>query len=167
MADLTYTQLKTYADTNINTNNANSITGALHNTMLNYLIQGLAGKEFDSTKPYKDGQTLLYEDATFGWELWVADADVAAGSWSSSNFTRITKRAEKITASSTPYTGIELGTKTYAHNMGHTNFMVQAFESSGANIPLQITAKSNTTITITSAKNYANAVILIIEIVIS
>lgn len=167
MADESYNTVYTYLNTNINTNNANSITGAKHNVAENKLLSGLAGKGFDSTRPYKANQVLTYNDATWGLEVWIAPADVAAGTWSSSNFTRVTKRAEKITASTTPYTGIEAGTKTYAHNMGHTDFVIQAFESTGANIPLQVTAKSNTLITITSAKSYANAVILINEIVIS
>ena len=38
MAEKTDIQLQTYADTNINTNGANAITGALHNTMLTDMI---------------------------------------------------------------------------------------------------------------------------------
>ncbi len=38
MAVKTDAQLQAYADTNINTNGANAITGALHNTMLTDLI---------------------------------------------------------------------------------------------------------------------------------
>jgi len=167
MADRTYTQNKNYADTNINTNNANSITGALMNTMLNYLIEGYGGKEFDSTRPYKQGQVLAYNDGTWGYELWVAPGDVSAASWNSASFTRLSKRSEKITASDTPYTGIEAGTKQYSHNIGHVDFTIQAFDSSGALIPLNVTAKSTTKITIQSAQNYSNAVIYINEIVIS
>jgi len=166
MADLTYTELKTYADANCNTNNTNDITGAELNTILNYLIQGLAGKEFDATKPYKDGQSLLYNDTTFGFEDWVADGDVAAAAWNAADFTRIQKRSEKLTVSETPYTGIESGEQTYAHNLGHTDFTIQVFESTGKELDVDIRAKSNSVITIYSAVSYANAVILIQEIVI-
>ena len=38
MAQKTDTQLQTYADSNINTNGANAITGAIHNTMLTDMI---------------------------------------------------------------------------------------------------------------------------------
>ena len=166
MAEKTYTEQKNYADTNINTNGSNSITGAKHNTMLTYLIEAQGGKSFDATRPYKLGQAVLVNDGTFGWELWIAPADVAAAAWNSANFTRISKRSEKITASTTPYTGLESGTNTYAHNLGHTDFNIQAFDSNGAWIPLQVTKKTTTQITITSAKDYANAVILIQEIAI-
>lgn len=164
MSDRTYTTIKSYNDTNCNTNNANEITGAHLNTIIGYLNEGFGGKVFDATRPYKTGQLLCYNDATFGYELWVAPGDVAAAAWNSASFTRLSKRTEKITASDTPYTGIEAGTKTYSHNMGHTDFTVQAFDSSGGNIPLNITAKSTTKITINSASNFANAVILIQEI---
>lgn len=163
----THTELTNYADTNINTNGSNSITGALHNTMLNYIIPGLAGKAFDSTRPYKEGQLVVKNDTTFGYEIWAASSDVAAAAWNASDFTRITKRSEKIRGSLTPYTGIEAGTKTYAHNLGHVDFLVQAFDSSGGNIPLNITAKSTTTITINSSQNYPDAAIYISEMVIS
>ena len=167
MAEKTYTEQKNYADTNINTNGANSITGAKHNVMLTYLIEAQGGKSFDATRPYKLGQMVAVNDATFGWELWIAPADVAAAAWNSANFTRITKRSEKITASDTPYTGLEAGVNTYSHNLSHTDFIIQAFDSSGVMIPLDVQAKSTTKITINSAINYANAVILIQEIVIS
>lgn len=167
MADNTYTTLAGYANTNITTNNVNSITGAKMNVMLGYLIEGLAGKGFDSTKPYKQYQLFTKSDTTFGLEVWIAPTDVAAAAWNAASFTRLSKRSEKLTASSTPYTGIEAGTKTYAHNIGHVDFTVQAFTSAGANIPLLITAKSSTLITIQSAQNYASAVIYINEIVIS
>jgi hypothetical protein len=167
MADETYSTVNTYLSTNINTNNANSITGALHNTAENKLLSGLGGKLFDSTRPYKTGQLLSKSDTTWGIEVWEATADVAAAAWSAASFTRLSKRSEKLTVSSTPYTGLELGTKTYPHNIGHTNFTIQAFESTGKEIPLFVTAKSSTLITITSSQNYASAVILINEIVIS
>ena len=38
MAEKTDTQLQTYANSNINTNGANAITGAIHNTMLTDII---------------------------------------------------------------------------------------------------------------------------------
>jgi len=167
MSDKTYTTVKSYADTNVNTNNANDITGAEVNTVLGYLLEGLAGKGFDATKPYKQYQTLTVFDATFGAELWIAPTDVAAAAFVAGSFTRLSKRSEEITASDTPYTGIELGTKTYSHNVGHVNFTIQAFESSGASIPLYVTAKSTTKITISSSVAYANAIIYIQEIIIS
>lgn len=167
MADESYSTVETYLNTNINTNNTNSITGALHNTAEKKLLQGMAGKLFDTTRPYKTGQAVIKNDATFGYEVWMADSDVAAAAWNASDFTRLTKRAEKITVSDTPYTGIEAGTKTYSHNLGHVDFTVQAFDSSGGNIPLNVTAKSTTKVTINSASNFASAVIYIMEIVIS
>jgi len=167
MADNTYAILSGYADANITTNNANLITGAKMNVMLNSIIEGLAGKLFDTTKPYKEGQSVLYEDGTWGFEIWMADSDLVAGAWNSANFTRLSKRSEEITASDTPYTGIEKGTKTYSHNIGHVKFMIQAFDSSGAMIPLDVQSKSTTKITIYSALNYSNAVVYISEIVIS
>lgn len=167
MADETYSVVNAYLNTNINTNNANSITGALHNVAENKLLSGMAGKVFDSTRPYKLGQVLSYSDTDFGYELWVAPGDVAAAGWNAASFTRLTKRSEKLTVSGTPYTGIEAGTKTYAHNMGHVDFTIQAFESTGKEIPIFVTAKSTTLITIQSAASYANAVIYINEIVIS
>ena len=44
----TTVQLKAFADANINTNGVNSITGALHNTMLNDLADSLLNKTTDS-----------------------------------------------------------------------------------------------------------------------
>lgn len=167
MADESYNTVKTYWDTNINTNNTNSITGALHNTAGVKIINGMAGKLFDTTRPYKVGQVVTKNDATFGYEEWVCSTDVAAGSWDSSKFTRLKHRTEKITASDTPYTGVELGVQTYSHNLGHTDFIALGFESTGKEIPLDIRAKSSTKLTIYSAQNYSNAVVYIIEVVIS
>ena len=48
MAQKTTAELKTFADSNINTNGTNAITGALHNTMLNDLIDSMVNKSTDS-----------------------------------------------------------------------------------------------------------------------
>lgn len=166
MADETYSTVNTYLDNNINTNNANAITGAKHNVAEKKLLAGLAGKVFDSTRPYKTGNLLSYNDATFGYEEWVAPGDVAAAAWNSASFTRLSKRSEKLTASTTPYTGIESGTHTYAHNMGHVNIAVFARDSSNAPIEVDIQGISTTHITIYSAQNYASGYLLIQEIII-
>lgn len=47
MAVKTTSALKIFADSNINTNGVNAITGALHNTMLNDLIDSLVNKSTD------------------------------------------------------------------------------------------------------------------------
>jgi len=169
MSRKTYTELTNYIDTNINTNGANSIAGAQHNLALNYIVQSMSGDIFDSTRPYKQNTCFLYSDATFGYEVWVVTADIGAGVFPGvkTNTIRITKRSEKITASDTPYTGIESGTHDYSHNLGHTDFTIQAFDSSGAWVPIQINSKSSTKINITVAKNYSDGVILIQEIEIS
>ncbi|MDT8303084.1 MAG: hypothetical protein RQ760_16515 [Sedimentisphaerales bacterium] len=167
MADETYSTVETYLNTNINTNNTNSITGALHNTAEKKLLNGLAGKLFDTTRPYKAGQLVVKNDTTFGDEIWEAASDVAAGTWNSANFTRLTRRVSKITTSDTPYTGIEAGTNFYTHGIGHTDVVVFAKDSSGGNIPLNVTATSTTKVTITSASNQANAVVYVYEMVIS
>ena len=168
MADRTYTAIAAYNNANTNTNGANSITGAKHNTMNSYMIEGLAGKEFDATKPYKEGQVLIYEDATWGKEVWVAPADVGATAWNSASFTRLSKRGEKLTTNDeTSYVGIDTGTNTYTHNIGHTDFTIQSFDSSGGLIPLDITSKTNAQFVINSSVAFASAVIYIQEIVIS
>lgn len=168
MSKKTYTELTNYIDTNINTNGANAITGAKHNVALNYIVKNASGHIFDSSHPYLGGTAFLYSDATFGYEWWAVTADIAAGSFPGvkTNTTRVTRRTQKLTASTTPYTGIELGTKDYEHDLGHTDFTVQAFDSSGNEIPLNLTAKTTTKITIQSAVAYANAVIYLTEIII-
>jgi len=92
MSDRTYSTDKSFFDDNVDTNNNNEITGEDLNDALTYLLQGLAGKLFDETKPYKTGQLVLKEDATWGFEIWKADSDLSDGSWNASNFTRISTR---------------------------------------------------------------------------
>jgi len=164
---MSYTTLKTYLDAYINTNNANTITGSQMNVILTDLLKSVGGILFDATRPYLDGNLIVKGDKTYGYEIWCAEADVAAAAWNASSFTRLTKRTELVTVSTTPYTGIELGTKAYAHGFGHVDFTIQAFSSVGALIPLFVTAKSTTTFTLTSNAAYANAKIYISEIIIS
>ena len=134
--------------------------------MLNYLIEAQGGKGFDATRPYKLGQGLLKLDATWGYELWVAAGDVAAAAWNPASFTCIQTRKEKILVSDTAYTGVELGTKLYSHNIGHVDFEVTAYSSTGEKIEVFVTTKSTTKITIQSAVAYANARIYVQEIII-
>jgi len=166
MADHSYSTIATYNTGNFLNDPGTKIRGDVHQAANTYLLQSISGKLFDATKPYKTGQTVIYNDGTFGYEWWKADSDLAAAAWNSASFTRLTRRTQKVTASTAAYTGIELGTKTYNHSFGHVDFTIQAFESTGAIIPLNVSAKSTTTFTIISAANYANAVIYLQEIVI-
>lgn len=161
-----YNTLKTYLDAYITTNNANLITGSIVNIALTDLLKDLSALLFDATRPYQEGQVLSYEDGTFGYELHIATGAVSAGAWNASNFTRLIPRREKVTASDTPYTGIEAGENTYSHNLGHADFVVHAYESDGKEIPIDLRAKSTTTFTIYSAQNYASAYAYVIETII-
>ena len=167
MADTEFSTIKTYIDNNCNTNGTNDITGAELNTALNYILDGLGGKLFEATKPYKAGQVVMYNDATFGNELWVADSDLSAGAWNASNFTRVTRRCRKITASEAPYTGIDIGSNAYDHDIGHTDVYTFAQTAAGAHIPVKVTGINSTRVTIESSVQYASAVIYVMELVIS
>lgn len=164
--DPSYSTIKTFLDDYVNTNNANEISGQDLNDAHTYMLMGMAGKLFDATRPYKEGQTLIKEDATFGHEIWIAPADVAAGAWAAGNFTRLFARRQKVTASDNAYSGIESGTNTYSHNIGHTDIIIQAFNSAGGLIPVNVTAVSSTKITIESNVAYSGGKILIQEIII-
>jgi hypothetical protein len=97
MADPIYSTLKTWFDNNIDTNDNNEITGEDMNDALTYLLTGMAGKVFDSSRPYRTGQLVVKEDATYGWEVWMANSDLEAGAWDADNFTRISTRKKAWT----------------------------------------------------------------------
>ena len=68
MSQKTTAELKTFADANINTNGVNAITGALHNTMLNDLIDSLVNKSTDSlsivTNVYRSSSVAITTSET-------------------------------------------------------------------------------------------------------
>lgn len=79
-----YTTQKNYIDNNIKTNGTRSITGPMVNTALTYLLANNPGIYFDATRPYKQNQCIVYQNA-----FYVHTADVAAGSWSATNRRRL------------------------------------------------------------------------------
>ena len=68
MSQKTTAELKTFADANINTNGVNAITGSLHNTMLNDLIDSLVNKSTDSlsivTNVYRSASVAITTSET-------------------------------------------------------------------------------------------------------
>jgi len=159
MALDSYTVIKNYIDTNLNTNGSNDITGAELNTGLLYLLANLfGGLEYDTTKPYKEGTAVLVEDATFGWEVWIASQDTSAGAFNSSYFSRVGKRTRKITQSLT------VGNNVITHNIGTTDVIFQVFESTYEIVPTTCEGKATNTITVGVSEGKTNAVILILEV---
>lgn len=147
MSDMTYSAIKTFLDTYVDTNNNNEISGEDVNDALTYLLQGLAGKLFDSTKPYKLGQAVIYQDVTWGYELWVANKDITAGAWDSGNFNRVSSRIQPW-ATYTPTLTWSGGTPTTTPTVV-ARYMI---EEDKVTVFLDITGENDSGSTITGLK---------------
>jgi len=56
-------ELESYANSNVNTNGVNAITGAIMNTMLNYQFESMGARDYDITRTYtSDKAVVLYDD---------------------------------------------------------------------------------------------------------
>jgi len=154
---LSYTQIKTWFDTYIKTNGTGAITGTVANTgFVSYILNGLTSLVFDSTRPYLTGQICIYVNTNV-YGVYVANADISAGVWDRSKWNAIVE-CESIT-----YSILATGSQDISHNLSIAPKIIQAQTSAGADISLDVTGRSTTTLTIYSVEANSNAVFNLIS----
>jgi hypothetical protein len=152
---LTYDDIKTWIDANINTNGVAAITGALSNqSLIAYLLNNFANLEHDETRPYVTGQYCYYEVATGIGAFYKATAD-STGAFDIADWEQKTPLTEEITDT------IAIGSNTIAHQLGKKPKIIYIQNSDGANIPFNVTATDTTTVTVESLEEYVDAIITI------
>lgn len=152
---LTYDDIKTWIDANINTNGSNAITGALSNqSLITYLLNNFANLEHDSTRPYVIGQYCYHEVTTGIGAFYKATAD-NTGSFDIDDWSQVTPLTEKITQT------IAIGANAITHQLGKTPDIIYIKTSAGANIPFDVASSDTTEIVINSLEEYTNAIITI------
>ncbi len=84
---LTYSDIKSFLDANINTNGINAITGALHNIAETYLLEQFNGLPYDSTRTYEAGKnTVIYLGETYICKTTISTPEA----WNSAKWQKIT-----------------------------------------------------------------------------
>jgi hypothetical protein len=162
----TYAQRKLFIDTYINTNGIAAITGAIANeALIDQLLADEVNLSFDTTRPYRIGGMLVYTGAGFN-DIYVCNVDTdPMAVFDATNFTRISRRTKKILVNDNYFTGIEVGTNVFTHNIGNADYVPYLKTAEGYQIPLEIVHNTElNTITITSLVEYAGAIVLITEI---
>jgi hypothetical protein len=162
---MTYLQIVTWLNANINTNGVAAITGAKANSaFIDYILTQLNSLTYDITRPYIIGDAVTFVDGSFT-DIYSCIEAHGPGAFDVTKWVKITKRTQKLLVNDNSFNGIEVGSNIFIHSLANEDFMIYMKDASGYQIPIEIVHNTTSTqITIVSLVEYAGAKILISEI---
>ena len=82
-----FSTMTTYANTNIISGAAAKITGNVHNTMINYMLESMGCRDYDATRTYtQDKAVVIYNGALWRCKTTISSAEA----WSSAKWQQLT-----------------------------------------------------------------------------